>query len=374
MSAPEKNKRPYGAIFFLFFLGLAFFLVGCATTYLLVIRPFTLLDRARAWVETPARILDLELERHDDSDGTTYSIRMCYQYEVNGQPHTSDRFTAFGVSDNISDYHHRNYNRYKPLFDANEPVTCWVNPANPADAIIDRTPRFEMLLSAHLFTFTFPAAGLWLMLAPFLSFLKPAADPDALRIPLRLTPLRTFALPAALTLTYTAFLFSKLIHFTPWPWQVYPILLPAAILTVVFLYQRAYRKAFSGARLDLPRLPALGDTLSAALHIPKPVEGEITVTLRCQRRCHTSDSDGDTSTSTETLWENDATVLAVTDGMTTTVPIRFAIPPGQPAATDPGRNPSITWQLRAKVRRRTLTFDIPVRATQRQAIGKMEGT
>ena len=361
----DETKPKATGVVPLFLFGFTFFAVGCAVTFFAVIRPLVLCDRARAWAETPATIQSLEIETsHSSKGGTSYRLVMCYQYEFNGQTHTSERFTAFGGSDNVSSYHTENYARYKPSFDAKKPITCWVNPDRPDEAVVDRAPRFEMLMFMHIFTFTFPLVGLIVMSAG--ATLLHTQDPgsSALRIPLRTSPLYVFAIPTGLCLAYTLFIFSILIHFTPWPWYVYLLLLPAALLTVIFLYQCAYRMAFNGIHLDLMRSPSVGDTLAATLHLPCSLEGDCAVTLRCQYRM-TIGSGKSRSTTTATLWKTEVTAPAISDGTSATFNVRIAIPPGQPASTRPDANPSHTWQLRIRIRRyglrHTLTFEVPVR-------------
>ena len=355
MNTPKKTKHPgIGILIGVFLFGAVFFLAGAFVTVFMAIKPLTLLDRTRAWVETPAQILDLELKRHPGrKGGPTYSIEMRYQYEFNGQTHTSERFTAFDRSDNVSSYHHTHYRHYKPLFDSKKPITCWVNPANPTEATVDRSLRFELLAFAHLFVFTFPLVGLLVMLC-VLSLRD--TDPDVRPIPLKTTPLYLCAIPAALTLAYTAFLFSKLIHFTPWPWYIGLLFLPALILSLVCINRYVYGKIFNGACFDMTHHAVLGDTLTGTILIPGPTEHQLPVTLRCQYRGHKTNI---------TRWKTETPVTTVCYGTSANLPIRIGIPPDQPASTSPDANPSITWQLRVKVKRfglrHTLTFDVPVK-------------
>ena len=372
----EKNKRPRGAFAGIFLLGAALFLIGAAVAFFTVIRPLMLLDRARSWVETPAEILSLELQRNRGSKGgTTYQIKMRYRYQFNGKTHDSERFTALGGFDNTSSYHQKHYHHYKPLFDAKKPVTCWVDPDNPAEAIIDRAPRFEQFAFLNLFTFGFALAGIFLLLGALLS-LRPEPARNDRQFTLHAHPFWFFAIPAALTLAHTVFLLSKLLPFAPWPWHVWLVPIPACILVPLSLYRHIYNKAFNGARLDVAGPPTLGDALSGALHIPCPVEDEVAVILRCQCS-QTTGSGKRRRTSITTLWENEAFVLAVSDGFTTTLPFRMDIPHDQPASTfDVSRaweirftntigTPEYVWHVLAKLKHRglrhTLTFVIPVR-------------
>ena len=360
MNTPEKTKRDIFPFTVLFLFGSVFFCAGCAITFSQAIKPLVILDRARAWTETPAEILHLELKRSD----STYRIDMRYQYEFNGQAYTSERFAAVDASDNFSSFHHKNYRHYKPFFESKQPISCWVDHNNPAEAIINRTIRFEWLAFVHLFVFIFPIIGLFVMLAAFLTLrAKPEPDRNTRQIPVNTTPLYIFALPAALVLTYTVFLFSKLIHFTPWPWHTWLLLLPALILVPLFIYRYIHNKAFNGTCLDLSRTPAIGDTLSGTVLIPFAADnGPLTVTLRCQR--YITSGGGTKSSNITTLWKTETTITTISDGTTTTLPVRIALPPGQPPTTAPDATLPVTWQLCVKVKRsglrHTLTFDLPV--------------
>ena len=351
-----NNKCSWGPFLFLFLFGLFFFLMGCGITFFTVIRPLMLLDRSQEWTETPAQILSVKLGRHTGSEGgTTYRIEMRYQYEVDGQTYSSDRFTAFGGSDNMSNYHQKNYDHYKRLFDAKQPITCWVDPNDPTHAIIDRSPRFDMLMFTHTFTFTFPLIGLVVMLAGISSLRRPPTAPDTHRIPLTLHPLYFFAAPVALYLPYGIFLFAVFTEYPP-PWRLWLLLLPPLILTLIFLFQYVRRKTFNGACLDITRTATIGDTLTGAIYIPIPIEGEFPIMLRCQCK-HSAGN----KTSYSTKWRTKTTATAVSDGMTTTLPIRIALPPDQPATTHPDASLRYYWQLRVKVKHFWLSFEIFVR-------------
>jgi len=357
MNTPEKTKRDIFPFTVLFLFGSVFFCAGCAITFSQAIKPLVILDRARAWTEAPAQILSLDLSRHSGRKGsTTYRIDICYQYEVNGQTYTSERFSAVSRADNVSPFHHKNYRHYKPLFEAKQPISCWVDPSNPTEAIIDRSIRFELLAFTHLFVFIFPIVGLFIMLAAFLT-LRAKPGPNIRKIPASSIPLYIFALPAALVLAYTVFLFSKLIHFTPWPWHTWLLLLPALILVPRAIYRYIHNKAFNGTCLDLSRTPVIGDTLSGTICIPSTSEYQLPVTLRCQRKTFERGS-------IATLWKTKAYITTVNDGTSTTLPVRIALPPDQPTTTAPDATPSVTWQLCVKVKRfglrHTLTFDLPV--------------
>ena len=355
-----SKRRPWDIFLMCFLIGVVFVLVGIGITFCKVVKPLALLDRSREWAETPAQILSVEIEKDGDGSKATYRFAMRYQYEVNGQTHISERVTAFGGSDNVSRYHKKNYARYKPLFNAKNPITCWVDPADPTQAIIDRVPRFDALMFMHLIVFLFPLMGVTFILYSISLICRSPSAPDAYRRPLILSPLYFFVSPVLLYLPYTFFIFSVLIKYTP-PWYVWLLLLqPLMLSLIILLYQCIGRIMFRGAYFDMTRPAVVGDTLSGMLHIPTPVTGEFSITLcyRCERRKAFK-----LSSSVE--WETSIPVLAINDGRATTIPVRIVIPPGKPASTHPNAIPlSYIWQLRVKVRHTWLTFEIPVRPAQ----------
>ncbi len=114
-------------------------------------------QRAKGWVETPATIEHLDLKVDHDDDGTTYRVVCSYTYVFNDATYQSDRVGLTGGSDNIGSWHQDTYDRLKHHRDAieSEPLSCWVNPTNPAEAVLDRSLRKSLLLFNLLFAVAF---------------------------------------------------------------------------------------------------------------------------------------------------------------------------------------------------------------------------
>ena len=344
-------------------VGLLLFAIGCLAATFMIVKPLALVTSARSWVETPAKILDINLNSNSGGKGgTTYSIAIRYQYEFNGQTHTSERFSADIGSDNISSYHQDNYHRYYSFFGRNMPISCFVNPNDPSQAIIDRKPRFESLLFGNVFAYIFPLVGLFVFLHALTLLRRPA--PDARQFYTNAKPLWFILVPTALTLAYTWFFFSSILPFAPFPWHLWLCLLPAFFLTLASLRRIFHAIAFRGTRLDLPRTALLGESLSASITLPGETESQIPVTLRCQRKKTTGSGD-DNTVKTTTAWQATTPATTFFDGRNTTLSFRLNLPADQPAtslhATD---NPSYTWQVLVKIKRlgfkRTLAIDFPV--------------
>jgi cbb3-type cytochrome oxidase subunit 3 len=102
----------------------------------------------------PCNVLRANVRSHEDDDSTTYSVYILYQYEFNGQTYKNDRYDFLGGSSSGYQGKTRIVERYQT--DPN-PV-CYVNPANPAEAILKRGFHAKLLFA--LFPLPFLLVGL----------------------------------------------------------------------------------------------------------------------------------------------------------------------------------------------------------------------
>jgi hypothetical protein len=143
------------------YVGSSFFLIlGCVSLYILGVRPLWGIVQASAWVETPCTVIASELKEHfstdGDSPGWTYSIQIVYKYEFQGRTYQSDRYDFVTVSSNTNVAKRRGVVREHP---PGKQTVCFVNPANPAEAVLQRGWTSEMLWG--LFPIPFVLIGLF---------------------------------------------------------------------------------------------------------------------------------------------------------------------------------------------------------------------
>ncbi len=93
-------------------------------------------------------------------DGGERYTRARYQYEFNGTAFEGDRATVTIFNDNIGSYHEDFSAWLRARQRAGEPVTVWVNPANPAQAVIDRDMRWGLFALMSAFCSIFILIGL----------------------------------------------------------------------------------------------------------------------------------------------------------------------------------------------------------------------
>ncbi|MBN2310521.1 MAG: DUF3592 domain-containing protein [Candidatus Hydrogenedentes bacterium] len=104
--------------------------------------------RARTWDAVPCTIVSSDVESHSGED-TTYSIAIAYTYTVNGREYRSDRYQFMGGSSS-------GYRGKRAVVDRHPPgskAICYVNPADPAEAVLNRgiTPDFAFALIPIVF-------------------------------------------------------------------------------------------------------------------------------------------------------------------------------------------------------------------------------
>lgn len=118
----------------LLLLGVVFTLVGGGISYFLVIKPLLNIRAAESWQPVPATVVSSQVKTHHDSDGNTYSVDILYEYEQQGQTYRSNRYSFFGGSS--SAYHSKK--RIVDHHPTGKQITIYVDPQNPASAVIER--------------------------------------------------------------------------------------------------------------------------------------------------------------------------------------------------------------------------------------------
>jgi Protein of unknown function (DUF3592) len=130
-----------------FAFGLIFFLFGGAFFALAFGRGFLKLVEAREWTPTPCTILSSEVQSHGD----TYSVEVRFSYNVNEHNYESTRFDF--VEGSSSGYDSKA--KIVRQIPAGTRTTCYVNPKDPADAVLERGFTNEMYFAGIPLLFAF---------------------------------------------------------------------------------------------------------------------------------------------------------------------------------------------------------------------------
>jgi len=119
---------------FLILFGLLFAGVGGLVLFFLFVQPALGILAAQSWVATPCVVESSTVEESAGEDGSTYKVAVTYRYEFGGQTYRGERYSFSDVSSSGRAGKQR-------VVDALPPgavATCYVNPAVPGEAVIER--------------------------------------------------------------------------------------------------------------------------------------------------------------------------------------------------------------------------------------------
>ena len=124
----------------------------------------------RQWQPVPAQVLDVQLKQHPGSEGgTTYQVQARYRYTVAGQAYEGQRvgLDLRPGADNVGDWQAQWHRTLRQAQERGEPVTAWVNPQAPAQALLDRSIRWRLQIFRLPFALVFTGVGVaaaWMFL------------------------------------------------------------------------------------------------------------------------------------------------------------------------------------------------------------------
>ena len=375
----SQNK---GGQFFLVLFGMIFLAVGGVMGFF-SLRTLIRAEAMRTWCETPAKVVACELKASRGSKGgSTYCVSAKYRYEANRVGLTGDRVSLHTGSDNIGQFHQRLYAELKRCMDRNEDTVCWVNPQNPADVILIRQPRPEMLIFMQIFVLAFGGAGLSIVLVGLAGLLQPSAlaEPSAGQGQIRMRGVSTCRVAGVLAVAWNAyvgyFLWKTCLVIGPaaMPWYLWMVAVPGLIPAVIAGYLIGRFRKFGVSVFEMSPLPGvLGGPVSGTVRIPAKVETEagFEMVLQCIHQ-YTSGTGKQRSTHHDVLWE-DARHLdgMLSYGEETMLPVRFAVPYEKPASTSDGNRNGHYWRLNVTAAAPGIdykaVFDVPVRHTSQSS-------
>jgi len=153
--AKKRGGRLFMGLFFSVFL-----LIGLGTFIPFFVLPVLKVFDAKNWKETPCVVLASEVKSHSGSDGSTYSVEIKFDYEFGGKRYTSDRYSFMSGSSSGYQGKREVVDRYPP----GKGAVCYVNPGDPAEAVIERGFVLDMLFGLIPLVFVF-VGGIGLVFA-----------------------------------------------------------------------------------------------------------------------------------------------------------------------------------------------------------------
>lgn len=326
---------------------------------------------AQSWVEVPARIEQASLETHS-GDTTTYSVGATYTYHYEGRQYTGNRVDLAGGSDNVGDHHQRIFASLERARARGGDHTVYVNPRDPAQALINRDLRTGLLMFKGVFAVVFGGAGIavlaltlhaarrvrviaeraqalpdepWLHEPEFAEGVIPGEGARSLWAPWFFAVFwNAIAAPAAI-LAYLDGVYTRD------PVSLVILLFPAVglILLGTAIYLTAQVLKYGRSEFRPAHLPGvLGGALRGVVHVPRDLEPPdgFRLELSCVQR-RTTGSGKNRRTIETVLWQDTRSIAAPArrDAHGTDIPVIFGIPyDAQPTDNSDSGNERL-WRL-----------------------------
>lgn len=404
MAEPSKRKSKGPGTWVLALFGLPFAAAGLGLLLLSVLPTLVDWSTMQGWQPVQATLASAETVASRGSKSTTYSVKAEYQYRVAGQEYTGRRVAIGSGSDNVGEFQKELGARLEEAQRSGTPVQAWVNPDNPAEAVLDRSLRPGMLAFKLVFALVFGGAGLGIML--FAWRMRSVLSSEE-RMAERTWEARPWESRAqwkdnrirarrrigrwvlwVLALVWNAVAFPMAAMVVPRTLERGDFLLAGALLLfplvglallVWALRSALHARRYGDVRLELDPFPgSIGGHFGAILALPVPYSSGLRflATLQCVQHTRSS-SGGKTSYDSRTLWQVRGLPQVEAQGEGVRLALRFDLPAHLPASEDPGSEYH-RWELQVKSVPGSsgdnlapgfgCSFDVPVYLTNQKSV------
>lgn len=121
-------------------------------------------QQMKSWPQVQAHLLEASLTTHQGSKSDNYQATARYSYRYQMVDYTSERVAIMGGSDNIGHFHQTLVAQLQLALTRQESVPAWVNPDNPADAVLNRDMRWGLLGFKMIFVLVFGGVGISMLI------------------------------------------------------------------------------------------------------------------------------------------------------------------------------------------------------------------
>lgn len=323
---------------------------------------------AQSWAEVPAVIKTAELKHGDDTDRAVAT----YEYEFGGRKHTSDRVSFHRGNDNIGSFQRDAFRELNNHRKPGRAFRCFVNPQDPAESVLYRNVRWEMMLLYCGVAVLFGGAGVAIFTTSLVALTRhgpPLSGGDVSEQPWtaradwasgRVGPsdAALAALPATIAVAIWWMLASAPIFATwpliqneagtRWSWLVLAIPALAILVVCIAVYLAIRSRRFGESVFEMASVPGvIGGPLSGIVRIAKLVQPESGFRLKLLCMSQSRDSEGDKQHE-RVLWQDERFVAKAMSGdgfEGVAVPVLMAIPFTARPTTGADGTPRIRWLL-----------------------------
>src|SRR5450830_198352 len=162
MTKPDKLMNKIALSLFALCYVVMYTYGGITNGVLPMYKQFSGCWKAGSFVPVSAMVVSADLESHYSSDAaTTYRVLAKFSYDYQGSNHIGQRIRLDdGDYDSIRSYHEDINEQLSKARNSLSPVTLWVNPRKPDEAVYDRSLRWMLVASVLPFVVLHLAVGL----------------------------------------------------------------------------------------------------------------------------------------------------------------------------------------------------------------------
>jgi hypothetical protein len=168
-------KKSLAGRAFLLLLGLPFAGVALGVLCLSLIPGIYEWQQMKSWQPVQAQLLSAQLVRNQH----TSEVVASYHYRYQMEDHTSDRVGIFGGADNIGDFHTTLGYQLERALASKQPVSAWVNPEHPEEAVLNRDMRWDLVGFKLIFVLVFGLIGAGIILLAFNTSFGSTGHPES---------------------------------------------------------------------------------------------------------------------------------------------------------------------------------------------------
>ncbi|MGD1018365.1 MAG: DUF3592 domain-containing protein [Verrucomicrobiia bacterium] len=374
-----RTTSPTAARGFLIVFFSIFFVVGGTCTYFSFVRPMLGIEQARHWPAVSCRVISSRVQSHTSSKGgTTYSVDILYAYNVDGREYRSNRYDFMGGSSSGYNGKAKIVSRYRPGTTA----SCYVNPGDPDDAVLEREFTPQMLIGLFPAVFLFVGLGglVWVFVGggggPKLADGRSGDPPWMRREDWARGRIVSSAKPAAIGAWIFAVCWNALslpvlvVLLNEWMRSgnqtlLIGLLFPAIGVCLIVWAIRVTTRwlRFGESAFEMAAVPGVvGGALQGTIRLSQPARTAdgFELTLTCVNRV-TTGGGKNRSTTERVLWTEDQHVEAALGDR---VPVAFYIPPDCRETDSDDPNNVVIWRLKATAKEPGVgykaRFEVPV--------------
>lgn len=340
------NKKELSPKLFLIPFGSIFAAVGLLMIKPFLIEPLQKIQEAKTWNEVPATVVSSKVKSHSSDDGTTYSPYIAYRYKIDSTEYFGDQYTFMGGSSSGYDGKAAIVRQYPKK----HKFTIYVNPANPAESVINRDPSLSLLFG--LIPLIFTTIGIVIIIFGFRAKTSKAKlDPKQANEHV-VTLKGKSPIAKAVGVTLFACIWDGIVFllFNSDAPMLFPIVFGlfgiaitvGAVIAILAIFNPRPTVEITPGKI----LPGTNVALRWRIGGSAERIRELKVTLKCLKvTTETRRSGGESRTSTvKTPLHEEELFLSSKQRNIAQNAIQFTIPAGQPASR-PGNHNGIEWQL-----------------------------